>query len=166
MNRIAATFTEAAAAGLFLITALATGSTLADDNMKSASKGVTAHSAKAPSNTPTSDLKWVETPIGAMASAVSGDFTKGAHITCLKLPAGAKTPLHSHSASYVGIVISGNTRHAVKGVPETERILPPGAHWTMPANVQHVSECIAGADCVVAIIQDGQFDFLEAGKKK
>ena len=125
-----------------------------------------AHSGQVPSNTPTLNLRWVETPIGPMASPVSGDFTTGAHITYLKFPAGMKTPPHTHSADYVGIVISGNTRHTVKGVPETERTLPPGSHWFMPANVEHVSECIQGTECVMALIQGEKFDFLEVGKKK
>ncbi len=166
MNSIASKFTKKVVVAFFLAAALSSGPASADDDIKSAFKGVIAHSGKVPSNTPTSDLQWVETPIGPMASPVSGDFTKGAHITYLRFPAGAKTPLHTHSADYVGIVISGNARHTVKGVPETKRILPPGSHWFMPANVEHVSECIPGAECVMALVQDEKFDFLEAGKKR
>ena len=166
MNSIASQITKTAAVALILAATLSSGPASAGDNMKSASKGVIAQSGNVPSNTPTSDLRWVETPIGPMASPVSADFTKGAHITYLKFPAGAKTPLHTHSAGYVGIVISGNARHTVKGVPETERILPPGSHWFMPANVEHVSECIPGAECVMALVQDEKFDFVEVGKKK
>lgn len=166
MNSIALKISKGVAVAFFLAGTLSSGPTSAGSDTKSSSKGVIAQSGKSPSNTPTSDLHWVATPIGPMASPVSADFTKGAHITYLKFPAGAKTPLHTHSAGYVGIVISGNTRHAVKGVPETERILPPGSHWFMPANVEHVSECISGAECVMALVQDEKFDFVEVGKKK
>ena len=166
MNSIASPITRTAAVALFLAATLSTGPAAAGDDKKSAIKSVTAHSGQAPSNTPTSDLPWVETPIGPMASPVSGDFTKGAHITYLRFPPGAKTPLHTHSADYVGIVLSGNARHTVKGIPETERILPPGSHWFMPANVEHVSECVPGAECVMALIQGEKFDFLEVSKKK
>ena len=166
MNSIASQTTKTAAVALFLVATLSFGPASAGDNMKSISKGVIAQGGKTPSNTPTSDLRWVATPIGPMASPVSADFTKGAHVTYLKFPAGAKTSLHTHSAGYVGIVISGNTRHTVKGVPETERILPPGSHWFIPANVEHVSECIPGAECVMALVQDEKFDFVEVGKKK
>ena len=154
MSSIVSKTTKTVAAAFFLIVAMPSGSALAGEDKKS------------PTNTPTSDLRWVETPIGPLASPVSGDFTKGAHITYLKFPSGAKTPLHTHSASYVGIVISGNARHTVKGVAETEKILPPGSHWFMPANVEHVSECVPGAECVMALIQNEKFDFLEVGKKK
>lgn len=166
MNSSASKITKTAAVALCLAAALSSGPVLAGDDKKSTIKSVMAHSGQAPSNTPTSDLPWVETPIGPMASPVSGDFTKGAHITYLKFPPGAKTPLHTHSADYVGIVLSGNARHTVKGIPETERILPPGSHWFMPANVEHVSECVPGAECVMALIQGEKFDFLEVNKKK
>ena len=163
MNSTTSQITTAAVT-FFLMAALSSGHALADDEKKSAAKGVIAHSGKSPSNTPTSDLQWIETPIGPMASPVSGDFTKGAHITYLRFPAGAKTPLHTHSTDYVGIVLSGNTRHTVKGVAETNRILPPGSHWFMPANVEHVSECVPGAECVMALVQGEKFDFLEVRK--
>ena len=166
MNSIASKITSTAAVSLILVATLSSGPASAGDDKKSTIKSVTAHSGQAPSNTPTSDLPWVETPIGPMASPVSGDFTQGAPITYLKFPPGAKTPLHTHSADYVGIVLSGNARHTVKGIPETERILPPGSHWFMPANVEHVSECVPGAECVMALIQGEKFDFLEISKKK
>lgn len=166
MNSITSKITKTAAVAMFLTAALSSDPASAGSRTKSAYDGESIQSSKAPSNTPTSDLKWFETPIGPMASPVSGDFTKGAHVTYLKFPAGAKTPLHSHSADYVGIVISGNTRHTVKGLSESERILPPGSHWSMPANAEHVSECVAGAECIVALIQGEKFDFVETGKKK
>ena len=166
MNSITSKITKTAAVALFLAAVLYSNPTSAGNIPKSTFKDEMTQSVKAPSYTPTSDLKWVETPIGPMASPVSGDFTKGAHVTYLKFPAGAKTPLHTHSADYVGIVISGNTRHAVKGVPDSERILPPGSHWSLPANVEHVSECLPGAECVVALIQNVKFDFLEVSKNK
>lgn len=165
MNSITQT-TKTAAVAFFLVATLSSGPASAGDDKKSSLKNVIAHNGQVPSNTPTSDLPWVETPIGPMASPVSGDFTKGAHVTYLRFPAGAKTPLHTHSADYVGIVISGNARHTVKGIAETERILPPGSHWFMPANVEHVSECIPGAECVMALIQGEKFDFLEVSRKK
>jgi quercetin dioxygenase-like cupin family protein len=104
--------------------------------------------------------------LGPTASPVSGDFTKGAHVTYLKFAAGMKTPPHTHSADYVGIVLVGNGRHTVKGVAETDKILPAGSHWFMPANVEHVSECLPGAECIFALVQNDKFDFIEAGKKR
>lgn len=106
------------------------------------------------------NLQWNKTPFGPEASVVSGDFSKGGHITFIRFPAGMKTPIHTHSHDYIGIVISGVTRHYLPGKPETKTRLAAGSHWNIPANVQHISECLPGTECVMAIYQDNNFDFL------
>jgi quercetin dioxygenase-like cupin family protein len=121
---------------------------------------------KNPSNVPAGELKWLPTPVGPMASPVQGDFNLGSHITYLKFQAGAKTPLHIHSADYVGIVLSGRMRHEAKGFSETARVLEAGSHWFMPGNVEHVSECLPGKECVLVIIQTEKFDFQPVEKRK
>ncbi len=109
--------------------------------------------------TPVDALNWVETPFGPLASPVSGDFSKGQHITFIKFPAGMQTPVHTHSHDYVGIVISGITRHFVPGKPKTMVDLPAGSHWSIPADQPHISECLPGDECVMAIFQNQIFDF-------
>ncbi len=84
-------------------------------------------------HTAVTELQWIATPVGPEASPVSGDFSTGSHITFLRFPAGTTTPLHTHSASYVGIVITGTSRHWLPGRPETEKHLPPGSHWSISA---------------------------------
>jgi quercetin dioxygenase-like cupin family protein len=121
-------------------------------------------SERTPTNVPATDLKWLPTPVGAMASPVRGDFTQGAHITYLKFRAGAKTAAHTHTADYVGIVLSGRMRHEAKGAPETMRVLGAGSHWSMPGDAEHVSECLPGEDCMLVIIQEEKFDFLPLKK--
>ena len=105
-------------------------------------------------------IKWGKTPFGPLASVVNGDFSKGKHITLIKFSAGMKTPIHTHSHDYVGIVISGITRHYLPGKPETKTKLAAGSHWSIPANIKHISECLPGADCVMALYQENNFDFL------
>jgi quercetin dioxygenase-like cupin family protein len=109
-------------------------------------------------------LTWTKTPLGPDASPVSGDFTKGKHITYLRFPGKFKTPVHTHSVSYVGIVLSGTARHYIAGDPKTEKPLRAGSHWSMPANAKHVSECSSDEPCVFALIQDAKFDFLPVTK--
>ena len=112
--------------------------------------------------TPSDAVVWGETPFGPLAAPVAGDFSKGQHVTFVKFPAGMKTPVHTHSHDYVGIVISGATRHFVPGKPETKAELAAGSHSFIPADLPHVSECLPGAECVMAIIQDDHFDFHPA----
>ena len=111
------------------------------------------------SRTPAQDIVWGETPFGPLATPVSGDFSAGRHITFIKFPAGMQTPVHTHSHDYTGIVISGVSRHYEPGKPETEVDLPAGSHWSIPAGLPHISQCLPGEDCVMAIYQDARFDF-------
>lgn len=106
------------------------------------------------------ELQWQPTEFGPFVHSVSGDFSQGAHITYVKFAAGMKTPLHTHSAAYVGVVLSGTTRHWIVGRPETAKLLPAGSHWAMPAQVRHISECLPGLECVMALYQDAAFDFV------
>ena len=71
-----------------------------------------------------------------------------------------KTPIHTHSHDYIGVVISGVTRHYLPEKPSTKTKLATGSHWNIPANVEHISECLPEADCVMALYQDCNFDFL------
>lgn len=118
-----------------------------------------AYAGETATRTPAAEIAWDETPFGPLASSVSGDFSAGQHITFIKFPAGMQTPIHTHSHDYVGIVISGVTRHYEPGKPETEVDLPAGSHWSVPAGLSHISKCLPGTDCVMAIYQDESFDF-------
>lgn len=115
-----------------------------------------AHEA---THTSVEEIQWGPTPFGAEASPVSGDFSAGAHVTFIRMGAGLQTPLHVHSHSYVGVVVKGTMQHWLPGFPETQKELPAGSHWSIPANAEHVSACMEGLDCVAAIIQDDFFDF-------
>ena len=121
---------------------------------------LTALAGKSATHTASTELRWMETPIGVFVSPISGDMTKGKHITYFRFAAGMATPVHAHAHSYVGIVLTGTARHWVPGQPETRTDLAPGAHWSMPAGQEHVSECLPGVDCIMAVVQEGAFDFV------
>lgn len=121
---------------------------------------VGALGASEPSHTATTELRWSPAPVpGASLSVVWGNPMAGAHGTYMRFPGGAATKVHTHSHSYRGVVITGSMRHWVEGQPETKKALPPGSHWTMPANVSHVSECLPGVECVALVTQEAAFDF-------
>jgi quercetin dioxygenase-like cupin family protein len=105
-------------------------------------------------------IKWLETGFGPWASPVSGDFSKGKHITMIKFAPGMKTPVHIHTNSYVGVVISGSMKHYEVGHPETETVLGAGAHWSVNGGAEHISECVGPEDCISAVYQDEPFDYL------
>ena len=113
--------------------------------------------------TPANKVTWLDTPFGVQAAPVMGDFSKGKHITFIKFKAGTSTPAHVHSHDYVGIVVKGRGVHYV---PSDKKPTPlrPGSTWTVPANVEHISGCLKGEDCVFALYQDEPFDYVESKK--
>ncbi len=106
------------------------------------------------------EIEWQVSPFGPEMWSAQGDFLTGAHVTYIKFPAGTITPLHVHSVDYLGIVIAGTTRHTIRGELESKKVLPPGSHWFIPANAEHVSECLPGFECIMAITQSSAFDFI------
>ncbi len=124
-----------------------------------ASSGL-ALAGEAPMTTRTTvdELNWTEVSKGRMVSSVHGDMKTGKHITFIKFAPGMKTAPHTHSNDYVGIVVKGVMRHYQQGFPETETELPAGSHYTIPAEVVHISECLPGSECVFAIYQEAAFD--------
>ena len=111
-------------------------------------------------HTSSDEVQWGSTPFGPEAAMVSGEFSTGKHLTYIKFTAGMKTPMHIHTHGYIGIVISGTTKHWIPDEPTTQKILPAGSHWSIPAGVEHVSECLPGTECVMAIFQEQAFDFI------
>ncbi|MBS1555028.1 MAG: DUF4437 domain-containing protein [Bacteroidetes bacterium] len=125
-----------------------------------------AQIASTPTRTRTTELKWYDAGLGfgIQVSPVYGNLQKGEHSTYVKFPAGTTLPMHTHTDDYYGVVISGNLRHPIKGQPETNVSLPPGSHWSMPANVEHVTECEPGVECIVMLTQKKPFDFKPTKK--
>lgn len=107
-----------------------------------------------------SELEWFETPFGPDASVVYGDFNNGEHMTYIKFLPGMVTPIHTHSSDYTGLVVKGTTMHWQPNKPDTQIELGEGSHWSISANVPHVSECLPGSACIMAIVQQDKFDFL------
>jgi quercetin dioxygenase-like cupin family protein len=102
---------------------------------------------------------WIETGFGPLAAPVMGDFTAGPHMSLIRFPAGFASPVHTHSATYYGVVAAGTARHYEPGRPETETVLTPGSTWVMPGGLPHVSECLPGAECIFVLYQDEPLDF-------
>lgn len=133
-----------------MLVAITTGCAVAGGN----------HSTGKTTHTSATELQWVDSGFGPTVSPVSGDFSKAGHVTYVKFPAGMKTPIHTHSHDYVGLVITGVSMHWEPGKPESKKPLSAGSHWFMPGGVQHVSECLPGAECIMAIYQQNMMDFL------
>jgi anti-sigma factor ChrR (cupin superfamily) len=124
-------------------------------------EGVEEATATAPVFIPSSDLKWTDLdPTGAPGVKVVdlwGDHQKGAFGALLKLPAGFKVPLHTHTYSMKVVFLSGTYIQSPEGKSEVR--LGPGSYMMQPGgNYRHITSCDPASDCVFFVESDGAFD--------
>jgi hypothetical protein len=102
-------------------------------------------------------------PDGFAMSVVSGDpQSKGPLTILLRLPKG-KSPLHTHTAGYHGVLVSGQAKHWAEGGEAKAVTLAPGSVWYQPGKAAHGDECLS-AKCVLLLQLDGPFDFAPVTK--
>lgn len=92
-----------------------------------------------------------------------GDRGKGAHGTFGIFPGGAKSPLHTHSKAYHGVVISGVMTNPY-GTEKNAQQMGPGSHWYVPAGEEHVTACVSAKPCKFYFHSEGGFDFAPLKK--
>jgi hypothetical protein len=92
------------------------------------------------------------------AGPAYGDLQKGRHGTFVRMPAGFKSPVHTHTEDYFAVVVEGiGSNHA----PEGEAVpLPTGSYWFQRGEEAHVTECLSEKECLFFIVQPGKFDYL------
>jgi quercetin dioxygenase-like cupin family protein len=113
------------------------------------------------------DLKW--TPLdpkagakGPQTAVVWGDSASGEHGFLMKLPAGFKSPPHTHSADYHALPITGAVMNYAPD-DKAPKEMPVGSYWMQPGNMAHITECKAGKECLIYGYMKGKFDFAPAG---
>ena len=113
---------------------------------------------------PYSDVAWKDVQGTPLKTAdLWGDQNKGAHGRYLKLPGGFEAGMHSHAASYHGVLISGTWLHWEEGTPVE---LAPGSYVMQPGKKDHNDKSKEGADCVVLLISDKKADYIPAKPAK
>jgi len=117
---------------------------------------------------PAGDIKWSEMkggPPGIMHADLWGHIDKGAYGSLIKLPAGLKNPLHTHSSDTKLVVVSGTFLYTPEG--GTEQRLGPGSYLMVPGGVKHLSGVTEDGPCEVFQQGPGKFDFhpAEGGMK-
>ena len=121
---------------------------------------------------PASEIEFVRTGVqtekGELeAGPAYGNFKSGRHGTFVRMPAGFKSPVHTHTQDYFAVVVEGvGSNHP----PEGEALpLPSGSYWFQRGEEAHVTECLSGKDCLFFIVQPGKFDYVmessSAGKE-
>jgi quercetin dioxygenase-like cupin family protein len=98
-------------------------------------------------------------PGGPELAVVSGDPMKSGGGLFLKLPAGFKSGLHTHTADYHAVVVSGAPKHYLVGGDKAAKPLGVGSYWFQPGGQPHGDECTGKDPCVLYIAIMGAFDF-------
>jgi len=113
-----------------------------------------------------SQLKWVDVPDakGVQEAVLWGDPAKGAHGSQNKFAAGIELPLHTHTGSMRGVVLSGTLVITPEGGKAAE--LGPGSYFFEPGGMNHTTSCKAGADCVVYRHMSAAFDMKTVAAPK
>jgi hypothetical protein len=87
----------------------------------------------------------------------------------IKVPAGFVSPLHSHSADYRAVVVSGTLIHITDDGTGAEtgvdRELTAGSYMLQPGHGLHIDKCKEGADCVLFEYWEHKQDILLPTKK-
>lgn len=102
---------------------------------------------------------------GPALAVVTGDLQQGGGFF-LKLPPGTSPGLHTHTADYHAIVISGAPRHWLPGEEKKARPLAAGSYWFQPGNQPHGDDCTGPEPCVLYIVMAGAFDFTPTPKAR
>lgn len=125
---------------------------------QSASSTVDQSSSAA--STAFADIPWKpsnpKAPQGVMVHILSRNDDTGAFNAIVKVPAGLKIPLHTHSEEFGAVTLSDGMLHAAQTGADAP--LPKGSMWVQPANEPHVDECHGEADCVFMVFFKGPID--------
>lgn len=96
-------------------------------------------------------------PNGAQLAVLRGNPATGPSAMLMKLVRGPG-PLHTHSADYHLVLISGSMKHWGAGGSEaTAPILQPGSYWFQPGGTVHGDSCLDN-ECLVHIVWFGPRD--------
>lgn len=160
MKAVSALFTVLAS---LTLPALAGSPAAAPEAAKAAA---TAPAAPTMKITPVKDLKWQpldpKNPGGLQVSLVSGDMFKGPTSFFLKMPAGSKSPGHTHSNDYYAVVTAGNPGHGATSEAANNG-QAVGSTWYQPGKEVHFDNCNGSAECVIFLVYpSGGFDFQMA----
>ena len=112
-----------------------------------------------------SEIKWEPFAVlpGGQQAPLWGNPKTGEHGILYRWPAGAATPLHTHSNSEHAVVLSGTLTLAVDG--GAAKSLPAGSYFSMFGGTKHATTCAAGSDCVFFLHREGPFDVVMAENK-
>lgn len=114
---------------------------------------------------PAGEMKWSEMkggPPGGMFVSLWGQMDKEAYGALVKLVAGEKHPMHTHTSDVKLVVLSGTFIYTPEG--GTEQRLGPGSYLSVPGGLKHSSGTGDDGPCEVFQTSTGKFDMMPVEK--
>lgn len=97
---------------------------------------------------------------GPQIATMWGDMQSGPNGNMIKMPAGSKSPLHTHTNEYHGVAV---TPSSVQQDGGKLHALAQGTSWTQPAGTAHINACPGKKECIAFThYNTGKFDFAPA----
>jgi quercetin dioxygenase-like cupin family protein len=101
---------------------------------------------------------------GPMVAALWGDMMNEANGFFIKVPAGEKGMLHTHTNDYHGIAVTASTAGQDGG---KTHVVAQGSYWFQPGGTAHINACPGKTPCIgFAHFTAGKFDFAPAKATK
>lgn len=94
------------------------------------------------------------------AGPAYGNLAKGRHGTFVRMPAGYKSAIHTHTEDYYAVVVEGVGANFPAGA--TGKPLPVGSYFFQRGEEAHETQCLSKEDCLFFIVQPGKFDYVIA----
>ncbi|MFS2135657.1 DUF4437 domain-containing protein [Duganella sp. Dugasp56] len=85
-----------------------------------------------------------------------GDQKNREHGTFMKFSYGFKSPVHSHTYDYYGVVIKGEMANYNPEKPLVK--MGPGSYWYQRGLEAHITECLSKDGCEAWVVQSQKFD--------
>lgn len=102
------------------------------------------------------DLQWREMFPGVSFAPAYGDWEAGAHGKYARIVHGTEVPLHTHSAGYHAVMVSGRMTNMFDGDARAE--VGPGDYFTIQAGQLHAHDCVSEEPCLFYTHSDGLWD--------
>lgn len=106
------------------------------------------------------DAGW---PKGVMEALIGVDPVSDGRTIYLKVPAGGKLPMHTHTHAQNMIAVTGAATLTLDGKPHAMVV---GNFAFIPSKALHAVDCVAGADCVFIVQVMGPPDVQWVADKK
>lgn len=107
-------------------------------------------------NPPADQLQFYQNKDGLTFANAWGDPDKVAHSNYIQLSAHTASPLHVHTSSYSGVVISGTVSNGRQAQPD--RSLEIGSYWFQKGGEPHVTKCQSATESLIFVTSPGRFD--------